>query len=129
LLPNVPAAEALSPSLPQAGAPVVLQAGKEGDEIFWAREDLDTPAIPVSEPEIDVGRIAAAGLEHLVLDVWISRAGTVLRVDVREPAGASPTLQVFVNGVVESVKSVEFEPALRNGERVASYKRLELRIR
>lgn len=108
---------------------MVLQAGNEGDEIFWAREDLDIPAIPVSEPEIDVGRITAAGLEHLVLDVWISRTGTVLRVDVREPASTSPRLQVFVDAVVESVKSVEFEPALRNGVRVASYKRLELRIR
>jgi hypothetical protein len=115
---------ALRPSaVPQAGTAARPQAGPH----FYTIEEVDQPAHPQLDWQLPLERLAAAGLQRLVVRLWILDNGRIQGVDLLDtmPAGLRASER---EAIVQGLMQTEAVPALRGTRRVASQRTLEIAI-
>lgn len=117
-----PAAEPFS--LPKH-SDVARRAGTNADAPtrFYRIDEVDTPASPDSDWNLDSMTLYALGLDRVVFDVYISRSGDVLRCDFHQPSQLDPLARQVLE---ERILSSTLQPALRGGKAVASVRRIEI---
>lgn len=108
---------------PQAGTAAQLQAGPH----FYTIEEVDQPAHPQLDWQLPLERLAAAGLQRLVVRLWILDSGRIQGVDLLDAMPAvlrASDREAIVQGLMQT----EAVPALLGTRRVASQRTLEIAI-
>ena len=119
----VPSPSGESPS-PGAGAPLPPDATPEPSQRYFDTSEVDAPAMPLPEWQVDVPMLMAQGVRSVSVDVLISQSGVaqqcaVTRIEPQQP----PALQLAVaSRLCETV----LRPAQRRGVAVASVRHIEL---
>ncbi|MBC7514129.1 MAG: hypothetical protein H7234_06805 [Herminiimonas sp.] len=94
------------------------ESGSQGVVSFLAADTLDQRPVAVSEPDIaHLGAVPVSGLP-VVLRVFVSRSGQVVRTEV---IAASEDDTAFVAELEAMLKATLFLPGRRNGSDVAAF--------
>ena len=133
-----PATEAVrpSPELPEAGeggqAPRPLPASTlavgsvEASLRFYRFGEVDVAAEPETDWNLQLETLDAAQLERAAFDVWIDDGGRILACTFLEMSpGVSPDARAALEAELMSTVLV---PAVRQGVRVASHRRVEIYV-
>jgi hypothetical protein len=106
----------------------VLQATHGSPETaarFYRTGEVDRPAFPDSDWNLDTAVLDVAGLERLVFEVYINDRGEVVRCKVLEPVDLAEPLRATLEGRLRETK---LSPATRAGAPVPSFRRIELSV-
>lgn len=131
------AAEALSPrwdavaasvseSLPTART-TPSPAGEEPapQVMFYTFREVDDPAFPETDWNLDVDTLDQIGVQRLVFEVLITDRGEVVGCTVFEPSNLADDVK---RGLEKRLSETSVLPALRAGQLVASVRRIELLV-
>ena len=124
--PHTAVAEAATPPrVTVAAAPKAPPATRdEGSAVrFYRSSEVDRPAEPDSDWNLDTAVLDAAGVERLVFEVFIGRNGEVVGCTVIEPAGLDAQAR---HTIEERLRQTTLQPAVRGGAAVASVRRIEV---
>jgi hypothetical protein len=145
-LPDEPAAPAALAAPPPIDAPVVTPrlprpaplspptartaAATEATEpaqpvLFYTYREVDTPAFPESDWNLDVGILDEIGVQRLVFEVLVSDHGQVVGCTVLQPADLADDVK---RSLEKRLSETSLLPALRAGQLVASVRRIELLV-
>ena len=124
---STPAHPAVAPPLQRLEvAPPVAppSAGEANNPVrFYRSSEVDRPAEPDSDWNLDTAVLDAAGVETLVFEIFIDRDGRVVGCRVLEPA----TLDTAARQMLEQrLRETALQPAMRGGAAVASVRRIEV---
>ena len=90
---------------------------------FYMINEVDQPASPDSDWNLDTGVLDEAGVTRLAFEVFISSSGEVVECRILEPA----TLPEAASAMLEDrLRHATLRPAQRAGAAVASFRRIEL---
>lgn len=92
---------------------------------FYRSSEVDRPAEPDSDWNLDAATLDAAGIESLVFDIFIDRDGTVVGCSIVEPSGLAVDTQQALEA---RLQGTVVTPALREGAAVASVRRIEVSV-
>ena len=114
---------------PTATAPdVAVAPPDDADKLpthFYAFNEVERAAEPDSDWNLDPSALDAAGIEKLVFEIFVDRAGAVVGCVVLEPSG----LNDEVRGSLEQrLRSTTLQPAIRGGVNVPSVRRIEVSV-
>ena len=139
--PAVPAASALNaaPSdatsnapaptlakLPAASTtPAPLPSLPPQPVVFYTFHEVDNPAFPESDWNLDVESLDAIGVQRLAFEVLISDRGDVVGCTVLAPADLADDVK---RGLEQRLSATRLLPAERSGQLVASVRRIELAV-
>lgn len=112
---NRPAARTIVPAAAAPAQPVV----------FYGFRDVDSPAFPVSDWNIDVDALDALGTQRLVFEALVDDRGDIVGCTVIEPANVDDATR---RALEQRLSATQLLPALRGGSTVASVRRIELQI-
>ena len=121
--PSVPMSSDEPPS-PASKSLTVPAATPEPGQRYFDTSEVDAPAMPLPEWQVDVPLLMIQGVRSVSVDVLISEAGVaqqcaVTRIEPQQP----PALQLAVaSRLCETV----LRPAQRHGVAVASVRHIEL---
>lgn len=90
---------------------------------FYTYTEVDRPAWPVTDWPLDVHALDAAGIERLVFEVMVSDRGDVLGCAILHPIALNEAVRTWLERLLAATP---MEPAMRDGELVASVRRIEL---
>jgi hypothetical protein len=114
------------PSPPETTKPApALQATEAPSSRFYRIDEVDMPALPDSDWNLDAATLDAAGLSRIVFDVLISRSGEVVGCEVTEPRNLDPTTK---RSLEDRIREATLQPAQRQGANVPSVRRIELSV-
>lgn len=92
---------------------------------FYGFGEVDQPAVPDSDWNLDTAVLDIAGLERLVFEIFVSHTGEVVGCTILEPdVLAEETRQMLEDRLRQTV----LQPAVRAGVAVASVRRIELSV-
>ena len=91
---------------------------------YFDASEVDTPAMPLPEWQVDVPLLMAEGVRSISVDVLISEAGVaqqcaVTRIEPQQPPG-------LLAAVASKLCETTLRPALRQGLAVPSVRHIEL---
>lgn len=116
------------PHPPAPAVPKALLATSEADNParFYRSSEVDRPAAPDSDWNLDTALLDAAGVETLVFEIFIDRSGEVVGCAILEPS----TLGAAARHAIEArLSQTLLQPAMRAGIAVASVRRIEVTTR
>ncbi|MDQ6681011.1 MAG: hypothetical protein M3Y67_08615 [Pseudomonadota bacterium] len=90
---------------------------------FYTFSEVDSPAAPDSDWNLDVGALDAIGLKRLVFEVLVSDRGEIVGCTILDPPGLDDNVR---RGLEQRLRETSLQPALRAGRFVASERRIEL---
>jgi len=105
--PNIADAEPLHPAL------------------FYAFREVDSPAFPPDDWNLDAQSLERIGVQRLVFEVLVSDRGDVVGCTVLEPSDLPDDVKVSLE---KRLSETPLLPALRAGQFVASARRIELTV-
>ena len=124
--PNRAVAEAaLPPPLTVAASPKAPPAARDGGSTvrFYRSSEVDRPAEPDSDWNLDTAVLDAAGVERLVFEMFIGHNGEVIGCTILEPASLDTQARQTIE---ERLRQTTLKPAIRGGTAVASVRRIEV---
>ena len=104
-----------APEAPEPAQPV----------LFYTYREVDTPAFPESDWNLDVAILDAIGVQRLVFEVLVSDHGQVVGCTVLQPAELADDVK---RSLEKRLSETSLLPALRAGQLVASVRRIELLV-
>ena len=126
-LASASAARALPSRQPAAGSSRAGPPTQPGDlptEVrFYTFSEVDSPAAPVSDWNIDVADLDEIGVHRLVFEVLVSDHGEIVLCTVLDPVGLDDEVR---HRLEQRLSATNLEPALRARRLVASVRRIEL---
>lgn len=119
-------APAARPPAPAAASVTLPPREESGSPVrFYRSSEVDRPAVPESDWNLDTATLDAAGVERLVFDIFIDREGAVVGSAIVEP----PDLDRDTRRTLElRLRETIATPALRQGDAVASVRRIEVSV-
>jgi hypothetical protein len=115
---------------PQASRPATARAttvatttAPSQPVLFYAFHEVDNPAYPMSDWNLDVDTLDEIGITRLVFEVLINDRGEVVGCTVLDPTGLPDDVR---HRLEQRLSETTLEPAQRAGQRVASMRRIEL---
>ena len=93
--------------------------------MFYAFREVDSPASPETDWNLDVETLDQIGVQRLVFQVLISDRGDVVGCTVLEPSDLADDVKRDLEKLLSQTK---VRPALRAGQLVASVRRIELLV-
>jgi len=114
-LAKVPAANTVPASSQSTSQPVV----------FYTFHEVDKPAFPESDWNLDVESLDAIGVQRLAFEVLISDRGDVVGCTVLAPADLTDEVK---HGLEQRLSATRLLPAERQGQFVASVRRIEVAV-
>jgi hypothetical protein len=93
--------------------------------IFYGFHDVDQPAFPIDDWNLDIDTLDRAGMQRLAFEVLVSDQGTVVGCTVLEPAELPDDLK---RELERRIAETHLLPAERAGQFVASSRRIELSV-
>ena len=124
--PNRADAEAAPQTrLTVAASPKAPPAARDGSSAarFYRSSEVDRPAEPDSDWNLDTAVLDAAGVERLVFEVFIGHNGEVIACTILEPASLDAQARQTIE---ERLRQTVLQPAVRAGTAVASVRRIEV---
>jgi hypothetical protein len=91
--------------------------------LFYGFQEVDSPAYPTSDWNLDVDALDAIGVTRLVFEVLISDSGDVVGCTVLDPTDLTDDVR---RRLEQRLSETTLEPARRAGQLVASMRRIEL---
>ena len=91
--------------------------------LFYGFQEVDSPAYPTSDWNLDVDALDAIGVTRLVFEVLISDGGDVVGCTVLDPTELTDDVR---RRLEQRLSETTLEPARRAGQLVASMRRIEL---
>ena len=85
--------------------------------------EVDSPAYPRSDWNLDVDALEAVGISRLVFEVLVNDRGEVVECTVLDPTGLPDDAR---RGLEQRLRETNLQPAQRAGQLVASMRRIEL---
>lgn len=118
--PRPPAiAPAIAPVAPPAAAPT-------GDPTrFYRSGEVDRPAEPDSDWNLDTAALDSNGIQTLVFDIFVDRDGAVVGCKILAPATLADATR---DALEERLRQTVLSPAIRGGSAVASVRRIEVSV-
>ena len=92
---------------------------------FYRSSEVDRPAEPDSDWNLDTAALDTAGIERLVFDIFISSDGAVVGCTIVEPFGLADDARQLLEA---RLRKTALQPASRRGEPVASVRRIEVSV-
>jgi hypothetical protein len=113
-------ADTLQPAAAPVAAPV-----KPGTRRYFDASDVDAPAAPQPDWQVDIDQLVASGVRRLDFEVLVSERGVAERCRIlqMEPPKALPS-----SVVAARLCTTRMTPAMRQGAPVASVRRIELML-
>ena len=109
---------------PSTNAPAAPAEGTSPVRFYRFRE-VDSPAEPDSDWNLDTAALESAGLNRLVFEVFVSSTGELVECTILEPE----TLGADTRRTLEDrMRQTRLQPALRGGSPVASVRRIEVSV-
>ena len=105
--------------------PVAEATGPPQQIVFYTYREVDSPAFPESDWNLDVGVLDEIGVQRLVFEVLVSDHGQVVGCTVLQPADLADDVK---RGIEKRLSETALLPALRAGRLVASVRRIELLV-
>ena len=93
--------------------------------LFYTYREVDSPAFPESDWNLDVGVLDEIGVQRLVFEVLVSDHGQVVGSTVLEPTDLADDVK---RGLEKRLSETALLPALRAGQLVASVRLIELLV-
>ena len=93
--------------------------------VFYTFHEVDNPAFPESDWNLDVESLDAIGVQRLAFEVLISDSGDVVGCTVLAPADLTDDVK---HGLEQRLSATRLLPAERGGQLVASVRRIELAV-
>lgn len=128
------AAAAAQPAPAAADTPARTQTEKQAQPVaseidvpervrFYRFDEVDRPAIPDSDWNLDTQFLDAAGVSRLVFEVFVSAAGEIVECTIVEPGTLDDDVR---QRLVDRLRQSTIEPAMRAGLPVASVRKIEV---
>lgn len=92
---------------------------------FYPISEVDRPATPQNDWNLNTAELDTAGIARLVFDVFIDRDGTTVAARIIEPEDLD---QIIVDALEAKLRASVASPAVRAGVAVASTRRIELSV-
>jgi hypothetical protein len=92
---------------------------------FYRYAEVDRPAVPDSDWNLDPASLDASGVSRLVFEIFVSSGGTIVDCAILEPASLTEQARKMLE---ERLRQTNLTPAMRGGAAVASVRRIELTI-
>ncbi len=96
---------------------------KESATHFFGYDEVETPARPDTDWNLDASALDALGIERLVFDVFINDAGEVIACTFKEPASLNSDEKEAISA---RLRMTALTPAVRAGRAVASFRTIDL---
>jgi hypothetical protein len=110
----------------QALAPTIVAPSDATNAIrYYSIAEVDRPAIPDSDWNLDTAAFDAAGLSRMVFEVLVGAAGEVAGCAILEPETLDDTSRARLE---ERLRQTVLQPALRDGVAVPSVRRIEISV-
>ena len=93
--------------------------------VFYSFREVDKPAFPESDWNLDVESLDAIAVQRLVFEVLISDRGEVVGSTVLAPTDLSDDVK---RGLEQRLSATRLLPAEREGQLVASMRRIDLAV-
>ena len=106
-------------------APASLASLPPSPFVFYMFHEVDTPAFPESDWNLDVESLDAIGVQRLTFEVLISDRGDVVGCTVLAPSDLADDVK---RGLEQRLSATRLLPAERGGQLVASVRRIELAV-
>jgi hypothetical protein len=90
---------------------------------FFSYDEVETPARPDTDWNLDPSALDALGIERLVFDVFINDAGEVMACTFKVPASLSSEEKEAISA---RLRMTALTPAIRAGRAVASFRTIDL---
>jgi hypothetical protein len=90
---------------------------------YYESHEVDTPAAPLPDWEVDVNQLVTSGVRRLSFAVWVDERGVARKCKVlnMDPVGALKPAAIAVR-----LCTTKLMPAVRRGVKVASVRHIEL---
>jgi hypothetical protein len=109
--------------LPARLAPISQPGSDDVALRFFRLGEIDEPAEPAAEWSLDLAALDELGLDRIAFELLIDDRGAIITCSVAAPLD----LPVDVRHALEQrLQETQMRPAVRDGVRVASYRRIEL---
>lgn len=92
---------------------------------FFRLGEVDEPAEPASDWNVEVATLDQLGIDHVIFEVLVSDRGEIINCVLALPIDLRPEVRL---GLEERLRETEMRPAVKDGTRVASYRRIELYV-
>ena len=92
---------------------------------YYEFGEVDTPALPDTDWNLDPDLLDALGVSRMVFEVFISETGEVVDCHVIEPEALDPDARQTLEA---RLRQTTLQPALRGGRSVASLRKIELSL-
>jgi len=102
-----------------------LSASVQSAAHFFAYDDVETPARPYTDWNLEASVLDELGIERLVFDVYINDAGEVIGCTVMEPDSLTSEAK---DAIAARLRATSLTPAVRGGRAVASFRTIDLFI-
>ena len=90
---------------------------------FYRSSEVDRPAEPDSDWNLDTAVLDVAGVERLVFEVFISHNGEVVGCTILEPVALDSQARQTIE---DRLRQTALQPAVLGGAAVASVRRIEV---
>jgi len=91
--------------------------------LFYTFREVDNPAAPESDWNLDVESLDNIGVQRLVFEILVSDRGRVVGCTVLEPSNLADDIK---RSLEKRLSETSMRPAVRVGQLVASVRRIEL---
>lgn len=91
--------------------------------LFYPFREVDSPAFPSSDWNLDIDTLDQFGVERLVFEVLVNDRGEVVGCSVLQPTNLADDIK---RDLEKRLSETSLLPALRSGQLVASVRRIEL---
>jgi hypothetical protein len=110
-------------SVPAPPSPAVTASSKTGVRRYFDAAEVDTPAAPQPDWQVDIDRMIAAGVHRVNFEILVNEFGVAerCRITLMEPPQSLPPSQVAAR-----LCTTRMTPAMRGGAPVPSVRRIEL---
>ena len=112
-------------SLPVAHTSPEATRGQPQQVVFYTFLEVDTPAFPESDWNLDVESLDAIGVERLAFEVLVNDRGEVVGCTVLAPSDLTDDVK---RALEQRLSATRLMPAQRAGQLVASVRRIELLV-
>ena len=110
---------------PASSVPLAARDGTANSVRYFRIGEVERPATPDSDWNLDPAALDVAGLTRLVFEVFVGADGMVVGCTILEP----PTLDEATRAaLVERLRQTTLQPAERGGVAVASVRRIEMSV-
>lgn len=111
--------------LPARLADATTASRADAELRFFRLGEVDEPAEPASDWNVDVATLDQLGIDYVIFEVLVSDRGEIVNCALALPLDLRPEVRL---GLEQRLRETEMRPAVKEGTRVASYRRIELYV-